>query len=331
MASAVLVLLLALPGFSAHAEQPTGLEGAKEKLDSITQRIDAANAERRALDAELNALLGHIAIRQREMRAIQADLEATAGRATALGSAIRSRQEALNRRAAQIYMTPPVGLLDVVLSVQSISEADDVLYFMAEAARSDADLILQLDSERTRLGGQQARLEDLRNDARAALGQLEGLAAELGDRLALQRALADQLARDRGEAAALVAQLGEKQSEPPAPDPDPSPDPPKPPDPGPEAVKALIGDYFAPLGQKQVDVALCVAEAESGFDPHAENPYTGAAGVFQFIPTTWESLSEAAGWGGASVFDAEANVAVAAWTVEHSGWGSWPVAEACGA
>ncbi len=37
------------------------------------------------------------------------------------------------------------------------------------------------------------------------------------------------------------------------------------------------------------------------------------------------------GWGGASVFDAEANVAVAAWTVEHSGWGSWPVAEACGA
>lgn len=329
---AVLVLLLALPGFSAAAEQPTGLDGAKEELDSITQRIDAVNAERHALDAQLNALLTQIAARQRELRAIRADLEATAGRVAALGAEIQSRQEALNVRAAQVYMTPPVGILEVVLSAQSLRDADDVLYFMAEAAQSDADLILELDSERTRLAAQQARLQGLRDQARAALGQLDRMAAELGDRLALQRALADQLAHDRGEAAALVPQVSEDQRKaPPPPPPDPDPEPPKPPDPGPEAVKAFIAQYFAPLGQKQVDIALCVAEAESGFDPHAENPITGAAGVFQFIPSTWESLSEAAGWGGASVFDAEANVAVAAWTVEQAGWGGWPVAETCGA
>jgi peptidoglycan hydrolase CwlO-like protein len=331
LASAVLVLLLAAPGFSAGAEEPTGLETAKEKLDSITQQVDGVTAERHGLDAELNGLLAQIATRQREMRGIQADLETTAGRVAALGSAIRSRQEALNRRAAEVYMTPPVGILDVVLSAQSLSDADDVLYFMEESARSDADLILQLDSERTTLGGQQARLGGLRNEAQTALDRLDRLAAELGDRLALQRALADQLARDRGEAAALVAQPSEKQHEPSPPAPEPDPDPPMPPDPGPQAVKAFIADYFAPLGQKQVDIALCVAEAESGFDPHAENPYTGAAGVFQFIPTTWASLSEAAGWGGSSVFDAEANVAVAAWTVEYVGWGPWPVAESCGA
>jgi peptidoglycan hydrolase CwlO-like protein len=325
----VLVLLLALPGFSAHAEQPTGLQSAKEKLDSITQRVGEVNAELHRLDDQLNALLGQIPVRQREIRAIETDLEATAGQVTTLGSAIRSRQEALNLRAAQIYMTPPVSLLEVVLTAQSLSDADDVLVYMANAAQSDADLILQLDSERTTLGRQQARLEGLRSDARAALDRLDRLAAELGDRLALQRNLADQLARDRAEAATLVAQLSEK---PPQPSPPPEPDPdPMPPDPGPQAVKALIADYFAPLGQKQVDIALCVAEAESGFDPHAENPYTGAAGVFQFIPTTWASLSEAAGWGGASVFDAEANVAVAAWTVEHVGWGPWPVAQTCGA
>ena len=328
LASALLVLLLAVPGFSAHAEQPTGLETAREKLDSITQRVDAVNAERQRLDGELNALLGQLTVQHREMRAIEADLEATAGGVAALGSAIRSRQEALNRRAAQIYMTPPVGLLDVLLSAQSLSDADDVIYFMASAAQNDEDLILQLDSERTTLARQEAQLAALRNQGRGALDQLDRLVAELSDRLVLQRTLADQLAGERAEAAALVAQLSEKPT--PPPDPEPQPDP-KPPDPGPQAVKALIANYFAPLGQKQVDVALCVAGAESGFDPHAENPYTGAAGVFQFIPTTWASLSEAAGWGGSSVFDAEANVAVAAWTVERFGWGSWPVAQSCGA
>jgi peptidoglycan hydrolase CwlO-like protein len=325
------LILLAQPAFPAGAEQAPDLNEARDELEAITGRIEAAEAERDSLEADLRGLLARIAEHQAEMKAVQADLEATAGRVEALEAGIRSGQEALDRRAAQVYMNPPVGALDAVLSAKSLSDAGDVLYFLAQSARSDADLIVRLANERTRLGWQQALLEDLQAAARAAIDRLDRLAAELGDRLALQRELVDQLARDRGEAAALVDQLSEQQREAPPPGPEPSPDPPKPPDPGPEAVKALIRDYFAPMGQRTVDVALCVAEAESGFDPHAENPYSGAAGVFQFIPSTWESLSEAAGWGGVSVFDAEANVAVAAWTVEHSGWGAWPVAEACGA
>ena len=84
---------------------------------------------------------------------------------------------------------------------------------------------------------------------------------------------------------------------------------------------ALIRDHFASLGSKTEAVALCVAEAESNFDPLAENPSTGAAGVFQFLPSTWVDLSELAGRGGASVFDARANVAVTAWTVGEYGLG----------
>ncbi len=64
----------------------------------------------------------------------------------------------------------------------------------------------------------------------------------------------------------------------------------------------------------------------------AVNPVTGASGVFQFMPSTWASLSEMAGWDGASVFDARANAAVAAWTVAHYGWHAWAsVAAGCGA
>lgn len=85
----------------------------------------------------------------------------------------------------------------------------------------------------------------------------------------------------------------------------------------------LISEGFASLGSRTEEVALCVAEAESAFDPLAVNPSTGAAGVFQFLPSTWASLSELADHGGDSVFDARANVAVAAWTVAEYGWHPW--------
>jgi Transglycosylase SLT domain len=100
--------------------------------------------------------------------------------------------------------------------------------------------------------------------------------------------------------------------------------------PGRAAVIGLIRDHFGSLGSKTEAVALCVAEAESHFNPLAENPSTGAAGVFQFLPSTWANLSELAGRGGASVFDAGANVAVTAWTVAEYGWHPWSsVAQAC--
>jgi hypothetical protein len=40
--------------------------------------------------------------------------------------------------------------------------------------------------------------------------------------------------------------------------------------------------------------------------------------LFQFIPGTWANVSPKAGWGGASPFDPEANVASAAWLVDYS-------------
>ena len=96
-------------------------------------------------------------------------------------------------------------------------------------------------------------------------------------------------------------------------------------------MKALIRDRFASLGARATVVAFCVAERESNFEPLVVNPATGAAGVFQFIPSTWASLSQLAGQSGASVFDARANVSVAAWTVAHYGWHPWrSVAADCG-
>ncbi len=74
-----------------------------------------------------------------------------------------------------------------------------------------------------------------------------------------------------------------------------------------------------------VDGALAVMDCESGGDPNAYNPASGASGLFQFLPETWESASAGAGWDGADVFDGEANIAVAAWLSDTSSspWAPW--------
>ncbi|MGI8822658.1 MAG: transglycosylase SLT domain-containing protein [Acidimicrobiia bacterium] len=74
-----------------------------------------------------------------------------------------------------------------------------------------------------------------------------------------------------------------------------------------------------------VEDALSVMDCESGGDPDALNPVSGASGLFQFLPSTWTTSSTSAGWAGADVFDGEANIAVAAWlsAASTSPWDQW--------
>ena len=77
----------------------------------------------------------------------------------------------------------------------------------------------------------------------------------------------------------------------------------------------MVEQYFP---SDMVDDALVVIACESNGDPVAENPYSGAAGLFQFIPSTWAWAAPGAGFSGASVFEPEANVGAAAWVVQQS-------------
>lgn len=93
-----------------------------------------------------------------------------------------------------------------------------------------------------------------------------------------------------------------------------------PPDPAPISVE-LVGEPLARhLVEKYfpawaVEAAMRVVGCETGwtFDPRSWNTRSGASGLFQHMPRYWPARSSAAGWAGADIFDAEANVAVAAW------------------
>lgn len=83
-------------------------------------------------------------------------------------------------------------------------------------------------------------------------------------------------------------------------------------DPPPEVEqwRGLVSQYFP---SNRVDEALHIMWCESGGDPDAYNPYSGASGLFQFLPSTWATTAGPAGFPGADVFDPAANTGSAAW------------------
>ncbi|MGA7270731.1 MAG: S-layer homology domain-containing protein [Acidimicrobiia bacterium] len=90
---------------------------------------------------------------------------------------------------------------------------------------------------------------------------------------------------------------------------------------GVEVWRPVVEAYFRP---SDVDRALRIMSCESQGDPYARNHRSGASGLFQHLPKYWSGRSADAGFSGASIYDPEANVAVAAWLVYHlGGWSHW--------
>jgi hypothetical protein len=248
----------------------------------------------------------------RAIEGVGADIASTRDRIADLLRQIDAQQRIFNQHAAEAYMSPPALQLDGLLGASSFTDMQDVLEFIEAVSRRDQEVLLSLQRRKQEAELQRARLEELEAKLRGKRERLEATVADLVEKLQRERVLPlQQPAQDDGS-------VGDSLISPPV----PTPSPPGP-TPGRQEIVELIREEFAALGARTGDVALCVAERESNLDPLAVNAASGASGLFQFIPSTWASLSELAGWDGASVFDARANAAVAAWTVARYGWHPW--------
>jgi hypothetical protein len=282
---------------------------------SATPHMMSADREPRVLQRQVVLLFDELDQVSRDIESVLAETAWAHERISELTRQIDARQQLLNRRAAEAYMGELAVGVDSVLGASSFGDLQDSLEFLEAISRRDHDVLLDLQRRKAEVERQGLRLERLEGQLREKRMELEATAAGLVEKLRWQHA---RLRRQAKESPPGVGSVG---------DPPPSPLPPSPPAPrlslGRRAVMGLISERFASLGSSTQEVALCVAQAESTFDPLAVNPSTGAAGVFQFLPSTWASLSELADHGGDSVFDARANVAVAAWTVAAYGWHPW--------
>lgn len=286
-----------------------------------TPHMKAAARAPEGLQQQVVRLFDELDEVKQSLSSVQAETAWVRERISVLSRQIEARQQLLNRRAAEAYMGERAVGFDSVLGAGSFTDLQDSLEFLDAVSQRDHEVLVSLEQRKEEVARQWVRLETLEEQLRGKQERLEATAASLVERLRQQharlRALPEEGATGGGSGGSS-----------------PPPPPPGPPVPsvvpGRAAVVALIRDHFASLGSRNEAVALCVAEAESNFNPLAENPSTGAAGVFQFLPSTWVHLSELAGRGGASVFDARANVAVTAWTVAAYGWHPWSsIAEAC--
>lgn len=93
-----------------------------------------------------------------------------------------------------------------------------------------------------------------------------------------------------------------------------------------EQWRPLVEQFFP---SNRVEEALRIMDCESNGDPDAYNPYSGASGLYQFLPSTWASTAPKAGYPDASPFDPEANTASAAWLANRyqelgsDYWAAW--------
>ncbi len=68
-----------------------------------------------------------------------------------------------------------------------------------------------------------------------------------------------------------------------------------------------------------------VMYCESGGRPDAVSRTGRFHGLFQYLPSTWAGASVQAGFAGASIYDAKAQIYTTAWKASKQGWGAWPV------
>lgn len=96
--------------------------------------------------------------------------------------------------------------------------------------------------------------------------------------------------------------------------------------PGVEAREYLIFDgKLAPPVPVLSGRLACIAYAESRNNPNARNPQSGAAGLFQFLPSTWRTTPQ--GRAGLSVYDPAAATAAAEWMVSQGRIREWQVVQ----
>jgi hypothetical protein len=67
----------------------------------------------------------------------------------------------------------------------------------------------------------------------------------------------------------------------------------------------------------------CIIANESGWDPTAQNPRSRAAGLAQFLPSTWATTPE--GQRGLSSFEPLASIDAAIWLAQTKGLTQWQV------
>lgn len=310
LAAAVAFLLLI--GVPVGAQSQQEVDEAEAAARTAEAQAATAAAEHERLAGILDATELELIVTQQAHRQANEDLEAAVLAAAQIFAEVEAaEQEARTGRneadsaIAEAYMQS-AGLGGAFWLTDTVSDAAIIAGTFAEVRASAEDAAERLVTHRAELSDLHARYQESqtslveRQDALAAAGAaLDAAVARLGDDVArayraveqtdaAYRAALDELAEQQRRLNAIR---------------------------GVEGWRTLVERHFPP---ELVQQALEVMHCESRGNPDATHPRSGAAGLFQFLESTWAWASVSAGFGGASRYDPEASVGSAAWLVGHS-------------
>jgi len=342
-----IVLSLSIPGWMPVARAQDVEQQAEEAADDLERAysvVDDAVANRDAIEDMLFEALNSYEQAAESLARANADLDRIAQSLVFAEAQASDAESSLDTQAAAAYMEAVSAIPTVVLDTGSVEHAlivDRVFRSSQEETLGRLDELLvmrrELDAIRVRFQENRDEVETLTVELDEEADQLadlfsqaneevaaafeEARAAEVEYRLALDavdQARAAEEERRRQEEAARAATattttapsatnttLAEAATE---------EWPPIPISSRTMSWKPLTEVHF------QSDLvldALVIMQCESDGDPEAVNPYSGAAGLFQFLPGTWAVASVQAGVGDRSVFDGEANIIAASWLAEY--------------
>ena len=330
MRVSALVILVAISVISwvagdAFAQSQDEVDAARAQADAAGAQLDAAAVElvaaqvtEQSVNAELLATVAAFERAATELReaghtalAVRAEIDALEGsvgelRTNAADAAIAAYRQGIGGRSA-------------VWSTDSFHQAVMVGSALEQPIRRALSSADELETERSALAQKRAELAAEEADLRSRRDTLDDAEQRLADALGIARAVLDEAAlevvrADEAYRAALEqVDLEQRRLATVA---------------GVEHWRPLVELYFP---AERVGEAMQVMYCESRGNPDATNPTSDAAGLFQFLETTWSFASVKAGFPGASRYEPEANVAAAAWLVHYSivtdhprgAWGHW--------
>lgn len=349
LALALVIAVLVVDGGSAYAQDVGDTEqnaaDAAERSDVAAGLVDAAVANRAEIEVQLTATLTRISDLAAQLSTVAADLDKVEEQIVFADAEMTSIESEIEVQAVDAYMNAlAIPMLSFVNSdtVESALVAGVLVEEVVISGRQAVEHLVAKKNE----------LETLQTDHLTKKDEVAALKAEVDFEVQKLAALYEQAdaklsdaireanAADAEYRSALSAVDSARAREaeqrrqderttttattPGSPTPTgTSPPPTSPPTtsgggpggswtgkPGVEQWRGLVSQYFP---ANRVDEALQIMQCESLGDPNAYNPYSGASGLYQFLPATWATTAPNAGFPNASVFEPAANIATAAW------------------
>ena len=342
LATVVAIAVVSPDGLIARAqsvgEAEDDAEEAGARAEVASRLVESAVANRAEIELDLAATIERLNILADELSALSVGLDRISEQLGFADLELAGIQTDLEARAVDVYMSALSSTSIAVVNSRNVEEAmitgkavedvigsqheeiDGLVIKKKDLQQLQADFAAQHEAVAAKQAEFDAEVEHLAalfDQADAEVGEAvrAASAADLEYRAAL-----DDVAEAKAKAAEASRQAennpvtttttpGSTTTTPPVTTAPGSGEPWIPP-PEVEQWRGLVSDHFP---SNRVDEALHIMWCESQGDPDAYNPYSGASGLFQFIPSTWASASASAGYSGASAFDPEANTATAAW------------------